>query len=74
MNFFTLGFFFMKTLLLWEMNTAFIPLDPKERIGLWLKMLESVKIAIDAGITETWGYPRLAIKASLYQIRVNRSF
>jgi hypothetical protein len=45
----------MKTLLLWEMNTAFIPIDPKERIGLWLKMLESVKTAIDSGITETWG-------------------
>jgi hypothetical protein len=45
----------MKTLLLWESNTAFIPKDPKERIALWMRMLQSVKTAIDSGITETWG-------------------
>lgn len=45
----------MKTLLLWESNTAHTPLDPKERIGLWLKMLEGVKTGIESGITETWG-------------------
>jgi hypothetical protein len=45
----------MKTLILWESNLTHTPVDPKERIGLWLKMLDGVKKGVESGITETWG-------------------
>jgi len=39
----------------WQLNPQFIPLDPKERATLWLKMLEMVKADMAAGVITKWG-------------------
>ena len=44
-----------KFLVLWEVDNAKVPIDPKERGAAWGAMLGMVKQEIEAGITTEWG-------------------
>jgi len=39
----------------WRLYPEFIPLDPKERATLWLKMLDMVKADMKSGAITGWG-------------------
>jgi len=44
-----------KYLLLWEIDTAKIPVSPKERGAGWKALMEMVKQDIKRGFTKDWG-------------------
>ena len=44
-----------KTLIKWQLNTQLIPVDPKERFGAWMKMMEMVKANLESGMITNWG-------------------
>ena len=39
----------------WQMNPSLIPLNPEERVKLWLSMLDMVKDSLKAGVLKDWG-------------------
>jgi hypothetical protein len=39
----------------WQMDTTKIPVNPEERVKLWLSMLEMVKTDLNAGLFKDWG-------------------
>ena len=39
----------------WQMNMQFTPLDPEERVKLWLSMLNMVKADLETGAFTDWG-------------------
>ena len=43
--------FFMK----WQIDTTKTPVNPEERMKLWLSMLEMVKADLEAGVIKDWG-------------------
>jgi hypothetical protein len=45
----------MKSYVKWKLNPQYIPLDPKERSGLWLKMLDMIKDDLKSGNLTKWG-------------------
>ena len=44
-----------KYLMLWSLDKALIPADPKERGGGWGLLMELVKQDMDKGVTKDWG-------------------
>ena len=42
-------------LLLWEIDPATVPADPKERAAAWGMLLNMVKQNVDKGFTKDWG-------------------
>lgn len=42
-------------MVLWEIDYSLAPADPKERMKLWITMLELVKKDIDSGFDKFWG-------------------
>ena len=44
-----------KYLLLWEMDLAKVPIDPRERAKAWLPFAETVKGDMGKGICKDWG-------------------
>jgi len=44
-----------KYLLLWELDTSKVPIDPKERGAAWSAMLDGVKQDIKEGVYIDWG-------------------
>ena len=44
-----------KYLMLWNLDKALIPADPKERSGGWGLLLELVKQDMAKGVTKDWG-------------------
>ena len=44
-----------KLYLRWQLNPQFMSTDPKERVKLWLGMLDMVKADLKAGIMKDWG-------------------
>jgi hypothetical protein len=44
-----------KYLLLWKMDPAAAPADPKERAAAWGMLLNMVKGEVEQGLTESWG-------------------
>lgn len=44
-----------KYLMLWSLDKALIPADPKERGGGWALLMELVKQDMEKGITKDWG-------------------
>jgi len=39
----------------WHMNPHAVPLDPKERVDLWMRMLEGVRKDLASGNFKEWG-------------------
>ncbi|MFB0544913.1 MAG: DUF3303 family protein [Asgard group archaeon] len=39
----------------WEIDRTKIPLDPAERVKLWMSMLEMVKDGLNTGVIKDWG-------------------
>ncbi len=44
-----------KYLLLWRLDQAKIPIDPKEKAVGWRPLMEMVKQDVQEGITKEWG-------------------
>jgi hypothetical protein len=44
-----------KYLVLWEIDTARVPTDPKERGTVWLGMADMVKQDMKKGVVKDWG-------------------
>ena len=44
-----------KFLLLWETDISRVPLDPKERLKGWTKLLSMVKDDVESGRLKDWG-------------------
>ena len=44
-----------KYLVLWELDTTKIPIDPKERGAGWKALMGAVKKDIQEGMTKDWG-------------------
>jgi hypothetical protein len=44
-----------KYLIFWEVDSARVPTDAKERGTAWLAMVEMVKAAMKEGLTKDWG-------------------
>ena len=44
-----------KYLMIWELNLALIPVDPKERGGGYELLMAMVKQDIERGLTKDWG-------------------
>ncbi|MCP4539195.1 MAG: hypothetical protein GY832_18820 [Chloroflexi bacterium] len=44
-----------KYLVLWEMNLAMVPVDPKERSAGWTVLVNMVKQDFEKGLTKDWG-------------------
>jgi len=44
-----------KYLILWEVDAARVPTDPKERGSAWLAMVDMVKEDMKTGGTKDWG-------------------
>ena len=45
----------MKFLVLWEVNTASLPDDPKEHPAIYANLLNMVKESLKSGIIKDWG-------------------
>jgi len=39
----------------WQLNSQFTPVDPEERVKLWLSMLDMVKADLKTGTLTDWG-------------------
>lgn len=47
-----------KFMLLWELDTTKIPMDPKERMEGYIKLLNMAKEDLERGLLKDWGeYP-----------------
>ncbi len=44
-----------KVLLLWEMDTTRLPVDPKERITAWTTLVNMIKDDLKSGGLKEWG-------------------
>jgi len=42
-------------LMLWQLDSARVPVDPKERGAAWSAMMEMVKKDLEKGILKDWG-------------------
>lgn len=44
-----------KYLLLWDVDPAKVPVNPKERAAAWKPLIDMVKQDMEKGITKDWG-------------------
>jgi hypothetical protein len=44
-----------KTLIKWQLNPQLIPIDPKERLGLYMMFMDMIKKDMEAGNLTGWG-------------------
>jgi len=44
-----------KTLIQWQLNPQLIPIDPKDRFGMYMKFMEMIKQDMEAGNLSEWG-------------------
>jgi hypothetical protein len=45
----------LEKLILFEANQSLIPVDPEERMKLWMQMLQLVKADLESGKDKAWG-------------------
>jgi len=45
----------LEKLVLFEANPALIPVDPEERMKMWMQMLQLIKADLESGRDKAWG-------------------